>query len=56
MSVFKITSKHIKENPELEYHDLGLYGIKIAEDREIMVYETKAVAKKALDYFSKMFK
>jgi hypothetical protein len=56
MTIFKITSKHIKEYSELEYYDLGLYAIKIADDREIMVYETKAVARKALEYFQKTFR
>ena len=56
MTIFKITNKHISEYSELEYHDLGLYALKIAEDREVMVYETKAVARKALEYFQKSFK
>ena len=56
MTIFKITNKHITEYPELEYYDLGLYALKISEDKEIMVYETKAVAKKALEYFQKSFK
>ena len=52
--IFKITKQHIKEYQELEYYDLGLYAIKVSDDRELMVYENKAVAKKALDYFKKM--
>ena len=56
MTIFKITTKHIDEYNELEYHDLGLYALKIADDKEVMVYETKAVAKKALEYFRKSFK
>ena len=56
MSIFKITNKHIQNYPELEYHDLGLYALKISNDREVMVYETKAVAQKALEYFQKSFK
>tara|TARA_B100000131_G_C18022267_1_gene575046 strand:+ start:780 stop:953 length:174 start_codon:yes stop_codon:yes gene_type:complete len=56
MTIFKITNKHISEYPELAYYDLGLYALKIAEDREVMVYETKAVARKALEYFQKSFK
>ena len=56
MTIFKITSKHIAENPELDYYDLGMYGIKISNDKEIMVYETKAGAEKALEYFQKSFK
>ena len=56
MSIFKITNKHIKQYEELEYHDLGLYAVKLSDDREVMVYETKAVAEKALEYFRKSFK
>ena len=56
MSIFKITNKHIKEYSELEYYDLGLYAVKISNDREVMVYENKAVATKALEYFRKTFK
>jgi len=56
MTIFKITNKHITEYPELEYYDLGLYAVKISDDREVMVYETKAVAKKALEYFKSSFK
>ena len=56
MTIFKITNKHINEYQELEYHDLGLYAVKISDDREVMVYENKAVATKALAYFRKMFK
>ncbi len=55
MTIFKIKSKHIKEYPELKYFDLGLYALKISDDKELMVYETEAVARKALDYFKKMF-
>jgi hypothetical protein len=56
MIIFKITNKHIDEYNELEYYDIGLYALKIADDKEVMVYETKAVAKKALEYFRKSFK
>jgi len=56
MTIFKITSKHISEYSELDYHDLGLFALKIADDKEVMVYETKAVAIKALEYFRKSFK
>ncbi len=56
MTIFKITNKHIKKYDELEYYDLGSYGIKISDDREVMVYETKAVAAKALEYFQKTFR
>ena len=56
MTIFKITSKHITKYAELEYHDLGMYGVKVADDKEIMVYESKAVAQRALEYFQKSFK
>ena len=56
MIIFKITNKNIKKYDELEYYDLGSYGIKISDDREVMVYETKAIAEKALAYFRKTFK
>ena len=56
MTIFKITDKHITEYAELEYYDLGMYGLKISEDKEVMVYETRAVAKKALEYFKNSFK
>ena len=56
MTIFKITNKHINKYEELERHDLGLYALKIADDKEIMVYETKAIAEKALEYFKNSFK
>lgn len=56
MTIFKITSKHITQYKELEHHDIGLYAVKISDDREVMVYETKSVAEKALEYFRKSFK
>ena len=56
MTIFKITKRHINEHPELEYYDLGLFAIRVSPDRELMVYETKAVAAKALAYFRKTFK
>ena len=56
MSIFKITNKHISDYTELEYYDLGSYGIKISKDREVMVYETKVIAEKALAYFRKTFR
>ena len=55
MSIFKITKKHISEHSELEYYDLGMYAIKLSDDKELMVYETRAVAEKALAYFRKSF-
>ncbi len=56
MTIFKITKKHINQYPELEQYDLGMYGLKISEDREVMIYENRAIAKKALEYFKKSFK
>ena len=56
MTIFKITKKHITEYDELEYYDLGLFGLKLSDEKEIMVYETRAVAKKALEYFKNSFK
>tara|TARA_Y100001973_G_C5139696_1_gene302273 strand:+ start:833 stop:1003 length:171 start_codon:yes stop_codon:yes gene_type:complete len=56
MIIFKITNRHISEYKELEYYDLGMYALKISDDREVMVYENKAVATKALEYFRKTFK
>ena len=56
MTIFKITKTHINEYPELEYYDLGLYGVKIADDKQVMVYENKTVATKAMAYFRSMFK
>ncbi len=56
MIIFKITNKHIAEYTELEYYDLGMYALKISDDREVMIYENKAVAQKALEYFKKSFK
>ena len=56
MTIFKITNKHINKYEELEHHDLGLYALKIADDKEVMVYETKAIAEKALEYFKNSFK
>jgi hypothetical protein len=55
MTIFKITKKHTLEYEELEHNDVGLYAVKIADDKEVMVYETKAVAQKALEYFQKSF-
>jgi len=56
MFIFKITKQHIKEYPELENLDLGLYGLKMSDDKDVMVYENKAVATKALAFFRSMFK
>tara|TARA_B100000902_G_scaffold25698_1_gene30898 strand:+ start:224 stop:394 length:171 start_codon:yes stop_codon:yes gene_type:complete len=56
MIIFKITKEHIDSYPELNYYDLGMYGLKISDDKEVMVYENKNVATKALAYFRNMFK
>ncbi len=56
MIIFKIKRKHVDQYEELGDWDLGLYAVKIDDEKEIMVYETKAVAEKALDYFRKTFK
>ena len=56
MTIFKITKKHLEQYPELEQYDVGQYGLKISDDREVMIYENMAVAWKALEYFRKSFK
>lgn len=56
MFIFKIKKKHIEQFAELDTWDLGSYGLKISDDREVMVYESKAIAEKALQYFKKTFK
>ena len=56
MIIFKITKEHIENYPELEYYDLGMCGVKISDDKEVMVYENKNVATKAMAYFRSMFK
>jgi len=56
MIIFKITKQHIEKYPELEYYDLGLYGLKLSDEKEVMVYENKVVATKALSYFRNTFK
>lgn len=56
MIIFKITKKHLEQYPELESCDVGQYGLKLSDDKEIMIYENKAVAIKALEYFQKSFK
>ena len=56
MTIFKITNKHISEYRELDYYDVGLYAVKLSDDKELMVYETKAIANKALEYFKKSFR
>jgi len=56
MFIFKIKKKHVDEFTELDTWDVGSYGLKLANDREVMVYESKAIAEKALQYFKKSFK
>ena len=56
MTIFKITKKHLEQYPELEEYDVGQYGLKISDDREVMIYENKTIATKALEYFQKSFK
>tara|TARA_Y100000114_G_scaffold150565_1_gene166225 strand:+ start:542 stop:715 length:174 start_codon:yes stop_codon:yes gene_type:complete len=53
---FKITKAHLKDFPELHSSDIGLFAIRIKEDQDLMVYETKSIANKAYEYFSKNFK
>ena len=53
--IFKITREHVNTHEELSGEDIGMYAIKI-EGREIMVYESKAIATKAHEYFKKMWK
>ena len=48
---FKIKNKHLEEFPELHTSDVGLYAIRVKEDQELMLYETKSVADKAYEYF-----
>lgn len=53
--IFKITREHINNYAELSDEDMGMYAVKV-KGKEIMVYETKAIAKKAHEYFKKMWK
>ena len=53
---FKIKTKHLKEYPELHTSDVGLYAIRVKEGQDLMIYESKSVADKAYEYFSKNFK
>ena len=53
---FKITRKHLNKYKELSNYDVGLYAIQVRNDQPLMVYETKHIAKKAFEYFEKMFK
>ena len=55
MKLFKITRKHLQTYPELSHYDLGMYGIKIS-DKDVMVYETKKWAEKAMDHFKFIYK
>ena len=53
---FKITKRHLKEFDELDSSDVGLFAIRVNEDQGLMIYETKQIATKAFEYFSKNFK
>ena len=53
---FKIKKQHLNKFPELEESDIGLYAIRVKEGQELMLYETKHIADKAYEYFSKNFK
>ena len=55
MGVFKITKKHLEKHPELEEYDIGYYGVKVS-DREVLIYDSEIVAKKAFIYFQKLFR
>ena len=48
---FKIKKPHLKQYPELEEEDIGLYAIRIKEGQALMVYETKQIAQRAYEYF-----
>ena len=51
---FKITKKHLSEFEELSTYDVGMYAIKVRPEQPLLVYETKQIASKAYEYFSKM--
>jgi hypothetical protein len=53
---FKVTKKHLAEYPYLDREDIGMYAIRIKEEQELMLYETKQIASKAFEYFQKNFK
>jgi|TARA_A100001015_G_C14552919_1_gene542269 hypothetical protein len=53
---FKVTKKHLVEYPYLDGGDVGMYAIRIKEEQELMLYETKQIASKAFEYFQKNFK
>lgn len=51
---FKIKKQHLTEYEELSSYDLGMYAIKVRPDQPLMVYETKHIADRAYEYFSKL--
>jgi len=51
MKMFKITKRHVTKYPELEEYDIGYYGVKISDDKEVLIYESELIAMKALEYF-----
>ena len=53
---FKIKTTHLKQFPELEQGDVGMYAIRVSEDQELMLYETEQIAYKAYQYFRSNFK
>ena len=53
---FKITKSHLQDFPELDRQDVGLYAIRVSDDQDLMLYETKHIATKAYEYFCKNFK
>lgn len=52
---FKIKKEHLSKYPELEASDVGMFAIRTKDDRDLMLYETKHIAQKAYEYFSKHF-
>tara|TARA_Y100001973_G_C5105288_1_gene284806 strand:- start:118 stop:297 length:180 start_codon:yes stop_codon:yes gene_type:complete len=51
---FKITKNHLTEFEELSVYDVGMYAIKVRPEQPLLVYETKHIASKAYEYFSKI--
>ncbi len=53
---FKVKKEHLEQFSELTHDDVGLYAIRIRENQDLMLYETKHIANKAYNYFKKNFK
>ena len=53
---FKITRRHLSKYNNLDTSCLGLYGFQIKGQGDVLAYENKAVAEKALKYFRTMWK